>query len=222
MSQGLVRICPQGFYRETYRTFDDALAQVCVACNPGITTAGAGSVSPLNCSVVLLGYGINNTGPATGPGGVTPTPLGPTPPGGLPAATVCAIGYYSSQTVGSCIACPSNTTTRSNGSKTIEECGEWQGCLLLLLLLLLLLAAVVVVAALPEECLVASAWWDAHPLSSTLPVVPVVPVPQRAVTRMHTHTATHQHTPRMRAHGAVTPARLPPACPAAQPSTPSQ
>lgn len=38
MSQGLVRWCPQGFYRENYTNFDAAVSQICLACKPGITT----------------------------------------------------------------------------------------------------------------------------------------------------------------------------------------
>ena len=38
MSQGLVRWCPQGFYRENYTSYDAPAGQICLACKPGITT----------------------------------------------------------------------------------------------------------------------------------------------------------------------------------------
>jgi hypothetical protein len=41
---------------------------------------------------------------------------------GLPAAAVCAIGYYSAG--GFCVQCPSGAVTASAGAKSIEECGE--------------------------------------------------------------------------------------------------
>jgi hypothetical protein len=35
MSQGLVRICPQGFYRENHVDMDDPVGVECQPCNPG-------------------------------------------------------------------------------------------------------------------------------------------------------------------------------------------
>jgi len=42
--------------------------------------------------------------------------------GGLPAAGVCGIGYYSSG--GFCVQCPAGSVTRNLGATAIEECGE--------------------------------------------------------------------------------------------------
>lgn len=123
MSQGLVRICPQGFYRETYREFTDPLAQVCVACNPGITTNGAGATSPANCSRVLPGYGIGNVQNVTATDQSNIPGLTVNETTGLPTASVCGLGYYSAG--GYCAACPQGTVTRANGSQTIEACGEF-------------------------------------------------------------------------------------------------
>ena len=121
MSQGLVRICPQGFYRENWVDFDDAIGTLCLACNPGITTDGAGKGLRSDCNVVLAGYGVSTYDNVTDPSTVTP----PTPTengGGLPNATMCDIGYYSLK--GQCVSCPSATVTTVKGAKSIEECGE--------------------------------------------------------------------------------------------------
>jgi hypothetical protein len=120
MSQGLVRVCPQGFWRSTYEDFDAAAAQVCTACNPGITTPGAGSTAAANCSIVIVGYGINNVTSATAAAGI---PALPQNASGLPTATLCEVAYYSA--AGYCVQCPAGTVTLNRGSKTVEECGEW-------------------------------------------------------------------------------------------------
>jgi hypothetical protein len=123
MSQGLVRVCPQGFWRSTYEDFDAAPAQVCTACKPGITTAGAGSTSAANCSIVVAGYGINNittyNTPSTIPASTLPVV---DPDTGLSAATLCGLGYYALN--GNCVVCPYNTVTTAQGAKSIEECGK--------------------------------------------------------------------------------------------------
>ena len=120
VSQGLVRVCPQGFYRESYVDFDAAVAQKCVACNPGITTAGAGAKLAAECNVVLPGYGIDNILNVTSPSNI---PALPQNSSGLPTASVCAIGFYSAG--GYCAQCPAGTVTRVEGAKAIEECGEF-------------------------------------------------------------------------------------------------
>ena len=122
VSQGLVRTCPQGFYRENYESYDAAVAQKCVACNRGITTAGAGAKLASECNKVVAGYGIQNL-PAIN-GSVQGIPvLQQNATNGLPNATVCDLGYYS--TGGFCAQCPSGTVTRVLGAKSIEECGEF-------------------------------------------------------------------------------------------------
>ena len=127
MSQGLVRSCPQGFYRENYVPFDAAVGTLCLPCRPGITTAGAGAGFASLCNRVVPGHGIaainNVTGPLSIP--VMPTDLSN---GGLPEAPVCDIGYYS--LMGYCAECPGSTVTRAKGAESIEECSE---CLLRLL-----------------------------------------------------------------------------------------
>jgi hypothetical protein len=125
MSQGLVRVCPQGFYRTTYEDFDAAAAQVCTACNPGITTPGAGSTLASNCSVILAGYGTSEDTTYNTPSNL-PSPTQPAvPTGGYPNATICDLGFYSK--AGTCVKCPYNTVTVSKGAKNVEECGEWIG-----------------------------------------------------------------------------------------------
>jgi hypothetical protein len=120
MSQGLVRICPQGFYRESFLSYDVAAAQVCVPCNPGITTAAAGAGSVCLCNSVLPGYGIapmfNVTDAASLPA------LSQSSAGGLPNATLCGLGFYSA--VGYCVQCPAGTVTTRLGAQAVDECGE--------------------------------------------------------------------------------------------------
>ena len=121
MSQGLVRMCPQGFYRENYVDFDAAVGTLCLACNPGITTQGAGKGLRSDCNVVLPGYGVQTFDNVTDPSAIEP----PTPTqegGGLPNATMCDIGYYSLK--GQCVDCPRDTVTTVRGAKSIDECGE--------------------------------------------------------------------------------------------------
>jgi hypothetical protein len=121
VSQGLVRICPQGFYREKYLAFNDPAAQVCLACNPGITTAGAGAKSPAECNRVLPGHGISNVfNVSNNPQNIPALPQNETT--GLPAATVCPLAFYSAN--GYCAQCPSGTVTLVLGAKSVEECGE--------------------------------------------------------------------------------------------------
>lgn len=120
MSQGLVRQCPQGFYRANYEFYDAAVAQICVACNPGITTNGAGAKSAGECNKVLPGYGIDSISGTSGANALPTLPVNDTT--GLPAATVCELGYYSQG--GYCLACPEGTVTRVRGAKSVEECGE--------------------------------------------------------------------------------------------------
>jgi hypothetical protein len=120
MSQGLVRICPQGFYRPNYADFDAEVAQKCVACNPGITTSGAGAKSAGECNRVLAGYGVESIPPVSAAEGIPALPVNDTT--GLPAASVCELGFYSAG--GYCVACPSGTVTKTRGAKAIEECGE--------------------------------------------------------------------------------------------------
>lgn len=121
MSQGLVRLCPQGYYREDYVQFDAANGTVCLPCRPGITTAGPGAGAASLCNVVVDGHGIAAINNVTGPQNIPalPTDLSN---GGLPEAPVCDFGYYSFD--GYCAQCPSATVTRSRGAKSIEECSE--------------------------------------------------------------------------------------------------
>jgi hypothetical protein len=119
MSQGLVRICPQGFYRENWVDFDAANGTLCQPCRPGITTDGAGAGLASLCNRVLPGYGIDTITNVTGPSSI---PALPQRADGLPNATVCDIGFYSLN--GYCAECPSGTVTTVKGAKAIEECGE--------------------------------------------------------------------------------------------------
>jgi hypothetical protein len=121
MSQGLVRLCPQGFYREHYVPFDAANGTVCTPCRPGITTEGAGAGSPTLCSRVIPGHGIAAVNNVTGPQNIPALPSNLNS-GGLPQAYVCDFGYYSLS--GYCAQCPSATATRARGAETIEECSE--------------------------------------------------------------------------------------------------
>jgi hypothetical protein len=92
-SQGLVRTCPQGFYRELFRDFDDPIATTCLPCNPGITTDGAGAGFQYLCNMVLPGYGVSAVFNVTGPESVPALPYSNS--SGLPSATVCDFGFYS-------------------------------------------------------------------------------------------------------------------------------
>lgn len=121
MSQGLVRICPQGFYRAEYKQFDDPTAQVCVACNPGITTANAGAGFPYLCNVVAPGYGIANVTYVDGTL-VVPALPAEASTAGYPTASLCGLGFYSSG--GNCLQCPQRTVTTRLGALAAEECGE--------------------------------------------------------------------------------------------------
>jgi hypothetical protein len=120
VSQGLVRLCPQGFYRANYAAFDAAIAQICVSCSSGITTTGAGAKSAAECSRVVPGHGVNSISEVSGSQLLPVLPMNET--SGLPAASLCELGYYS--VGGFCAACPSGTVTRVRGAKSIEECGE--------------------------------------------------------------------------------------------------
>jgi hypothetical protein len=122
MSQGLVRVCPQGFFRENYVDFDAAIGTVCKACNPGVTTAGAGSGLRTDCNVVLPGYGIAEVNNATSAADVPALPSSNSTDSGLPPASLCELGFYSLG--GYCARCPSLTVTTAKGAKSIEECGE--------------------------------------------------------------------------------------------------
>jgi hypothetical protein len=119
VSQGLVRICPQGFYRENYVDFDAAVGTLCLPCRPGITTEGAGAGHPSLCNKVLPGYGVNTVENVTSAADI---PALTVPADGLPTATACDIGYYSLG--GYCAACPQATVTTVKGAKSVEECGE--------------------------------------------------------------------------------------------------
>lgn len=119
VSQGLVRWCAQGFYRESYVNYEAAVAQICLACQPGITTPGAGAKLAADCNRVLPGHGIQTLTNVTGPQDI---PALPVSGGGLPTAGVCSIGFYSSG--GFCVQCPAGSITRNLGAKAIEECGE--------------------------------------------------------------------------------------------------
>jgi len=118
VSQGLVRICPQGFYRENWVDFDAAIGTLCLPCKPGITTNGAGAGLASLCNVVLPGYGISEVTNVTGPSSIPALPS--SEPNGLPNATICDIGFYSMG--GYCAQCPAGTVTRVKGAKSIEEC----------------------------------------------------------------------------------------------------
>jgi hypothetical protein len=122
VSQGLVRICPQGFYRENWVDFDAAVGTLCLPCRPGITTDGAGAGLASLCNRVLPGYGLSQIDEVASPEAVPALPSSNTT-GGLPEATVCDIGSYSIG--GYCAACPDYTVTRVKGAKSIEECSEY-------------------------------------------------------------------------------------------------
>jgi len=119
ISQGLVRWCPQGFYRENYTNFDAAVSQICLPCQPGITTEGSGAQLASDCNRVLPGYGIQTLTNISSPSQV---PTLPSSSNGLPAATMCDIGYYSLG--GYCVQCEGGALTRNQGAKVAEECGE--------------------------------------------------------------------------------------------------
>jgi hypothetical protein len=125
MSQGLVRWCPQGFYRANYTAFDAAVSQTCLACQPGITTEGAGARLATDCSRVMPGYGVSTlNATASSPGQLPTLPMDANT--GLPQANLCAIGTYSLG--GFCVTCPSGTVTRQMGAIAVEECGESWSC----------------------------------------------------------------------------------------------
>lgn len=126
MSQGLVRICPQGFFRANYEAFDAAVAQKCLPCNPGITTDGPGAKSAAECRRVLPGYGIINIPALNSTADIPALPSTDNSTTGLPNATLCALAKYSAG--GYCAACPSGTVTRVEGAQSVEECGEWLCC----------------------------------------------------------------------------------------------
>jgi hypothetical protein len=123
MSQGLVRVCPQGFFREEYVEFDAAVGTVCKPCNPGVTTAGAGAGLRTDCKVVLPGYGILPVENVTSASDIPALPATNTTANGLPTAALCELGYYSLN--GYCARCPKQTVTVVKGAKSVEECGEW-------------------------------------------------------------------------------------------------
>lgn len=120
-SQGLIRACPQGFYRERYVDFDAPAGTICLPCNPGITTEGAGAGFEYLCNKVIPGHGIGSVYNVTGGSASVPAlPVSDT--SGLPNATLCEMGFYSLG--GWCVQCPSGTVTREMGAKSVEECGE--------------------------------------------------------------------------------------------------
>lgn len=119
MSQGLVRWCPQGFFREGFVNMDAANSTSCRPCNPGITTAGAGSVNASACATVLPGYGLSNIANVNGVASIPALPQ-VNAATGLPLADICPIGFYSLG--GFCAQCPGNTTTLSKGARTVDEC----------------------------------------------------------------------------------------------------
>lgn len=119
-SQGLIRTCPQGFYREHYVNFDAAEGTLCLPCNPGITTEAAGAGFEYLCNRVVPGHGIDSIFNVSGSASVPALPVSNT--SGLPNATLCGIGFYSLG--GWCAQCPSGTATRATGATTVEECGE--------------------------------------------------------------------------------------------------
>lgn len=122
MSQGLVRICPQGFFRADWVNFDDAAGTLCLPCRPGITTNGAGKGLASDCNVVLEGYGVTEVDDFAGTAPAVLPEIDTAEDGGYPEATLCNLGFYSKG--GQCVACPFNTVTLSKGAKSIEECGE--------------------------------------------------------------------------------------------------
>ena len=117
-----MRVCPQGFFRENYVEFDAAIGTVCKACNPGVTTAGAGAKLRSECNVVLPGYGIAPVDNATTAAQVPALPSSNSTDNVLPPASLCDLGYFS--VGGYCARCPSLTATTAKGAKSIEECGE--------------------------------------------------------------------------------------------------
>lgn len=119
-SQGLIRTCPQGFYRERYVNFDAPEGTLCLPCNPGITTEAAGAGFEYLCNRVVPGHGLDRVFNLSGSASVPALPLSNT--SGLPNATLCGIGFYSLG--GWCAQCPSGTATRAMGATTVEECGE--------------------------------------------------------------------------------------------------
>lgn len=122
MSQGLVRVCPQGFYRENYVSFDAPVGTLCLPCRPGITTAGPGAELASQCNQVVPGHGIAAVKNVTGPQSIPPLPTNVSN-GGLPEAPVCDHGYYSLN--GYCAECPGQSVTRAKGAESIDYCSEW-------------------------------------------------------------------------------------------------
>jgi hypothetical protein len=121
MSQGLVRWCPQGFFRENWVMYNAHVAQVCVACRPGITTPGPGAGLAADCSRVLLGHGLAPV--PLGAAGQAVIPATPQADAqGLPAASLCALGFYSTSNY--CAQCPAAAATRSLGAQSVEACSE--------------------------------------------------------------------------------------------------
>jgi hypothetical protein len=116
-----VRWCPQGFYRANYTAYDAAESQVCLPCQAGITTEGAGARLASHCNRVLPGYGIQTlTSPISSAAQLPALPVDAS--SGLPPASMCGIGTYSLG--GYCVPCPAGTVTRQLGATAVEECGE--------------------------------------------------------------------------------------------------
>jgi hypothetical protein len=122
MSQGLVRLCPQGFWRTNHVAFDSPSGTNCTSCRPGITTDGPGATSAAACGIVEAGYGTDIFNVTSGVLVPDIQQRNGIPSGGLPAASLCDFGYYSSN--GYCFQCPYETVTRTRGATSVEECSE--------------------------------------------------------------------------------------------------
>jgi uncharacterized membrane protein len=128
MSQGLVRICPQGFWREHFLDFDHPNATICHPCSRGVTTAGAGAGSRSLCNRVLPGHGISTVFNVSGTHNAPVYPSAGAD--GLPTATVCDLGSYSLN--GFCARCLYDTVTLAKGATTVEACSKLHCCSCLL------------------------------------------------------------------------------------------
>jgi hypothetical protein len=115
----LLHCCPShSAHTPRPQTFDAPVAQLCLPCKPGITTAGAGAKLAAECNQVLPGYGISEVRNVTGPQSIPALPQNTTT--GLPEASLCRVGFYGSG--GFCAECPGRTATRETGAKTVESC----------------------------------------------------------------------------------------------------
>ncbi len=122
----VVRDCPKGLYRTGYELVTAKAAISCLPCPLGWTTPGIATTGVGFCSALLPGYMVDGFTPGQDTSGATnvvPQTADDVPP----ATTACPIGFYfdgNSTGVYACVACPTGSTTRQNGSISLDECGE--------------------------------------------------------------------------------------------------